>query len=77
MPFLYKQTKARHQNNPAHHRHGQTFCFQGIVDLKPSCAHEAKITFRGRYILIKSGELTVELHDEKHVLNSGDAAQLF
>ncbi|WP_268255802.1 hypothetical protein ACLNGX_11510 [Bacillus velezensis] len=28
-------------------------------------------------ILIKSGELTVELHDEKHVLTSGDAAQLF
>ncbi|AUJ77096.1 hypothetical protein CWD84_09895 [Bacillus siamensis] len=31
MPFLYKQTKARHQNNPAHHRHGQTFCFQGSI----------------------------------------------
>ncbi|AGZ56981.1 hypothetical protein BACIH_2263 [Bacillus amyloliquefaciens] len=42
MLFLYKQTKARHQNNPAHHRHGQTFCFQGIVDLKPGCVHEAK-----------------------------------
>ena len=40
--LLYKQAKARHQNNLAHHRHGQTFCFQGIVDLKPGCAHEAK-----------------------------------
>ncbi|MCY1637041.1 hypothetical protein [Bacillus sp. SL112] len=28
-------------------------------------------------MLIKSGELTVELYDEKHVLTSGDAAQLF
>ncbi|AIU82379.1 cupin domain-containing protein [Bacillus velezensis] len=75
MPFLYKQAKARHQNNLAHHRHGQTFCFQGIVDLKPGCAHEAKSHLGEEYILIKSGELTVELYDEKHVLTSGDALQ--
>lgn len=68
MPFLYKQTKARH------HRHGQTFCFQGIVDLKPGCAHEATSHLGEEYILIKSGELTVELYDEKHMLTSGDAA---
>ncbi|MFW2947486.1 cupin domain-containing protein [Bacillus amyloliquefaciens] len=62
------------RRNPAHHRHGQTFCFQGIVDLKPGCAHEAKSHLGEEYFLIKSGELTVELYDEKHVLTSGDAA---
>ncbi|WGE01700.2 MULTISPECIES: cupin domain-containing protein [Bacillus amyloliquefaciens group] len=45
--------------------------------MKPGCAHEATSHLGEEYFLIKSGELTVELYDEKHVLTSGDAAQLF
>ncbi|WP_231131084.1 cupin domain-containing protein [Bacillus amyloliquefaciens] len=41
--------------------------------MKPGCAHEAKSHVGEEYIFIKSGELTVELQDEKHVRAPGEA----
>lgn len=46
-----------------------------IVELQGGCTHQAKTHLGEEYILIKEGQLTVELAGEKHVLSSGDALQ--
>ncbi|WP_028399946.1 helix-turn-helix domain-containing protein [Ectobacillus panaciterrae] len=46
-----------------------------IVNLKPGFTHQAQTHLGEEYILIKEGELTLDLQGEKHVLASGDAIQ--
>jgi transcriptional regulator with XRE-family HTH domain len=46
-----------------------------VVNLDPGCIHDAKSHLGEEYIVIKEGELVVELDGEKHELSSGDALQ--
>ncbi|WP_028402850.1 helix-turn-helix domain-containing protein [Ectobacillus panaciterrae] len=46
-----------------------------IINLEPGCIHDSKTHLGEEYILIKEGELIVELEGEKHELVSGDALQ--
>ena len=46
-----------------------------IVSLEPGCIHDSKTHLGEEYILIKEGELTVDLEGEQHELVSGDGLQ--
>ncbi|AWB45000.1 DNA-binding protein [Paenibacillus sp. CAA11] len=46
-----------------------------IVTLEPGCVHGEKTHLGEEYILIKEGQLTIQLQGEIYVLGSGDAMQ--
>ncbi|KHD84437.1 helix-turn-helix domain-containing protein [Heyndrickxia ginsengihumi] len=46
-----------------------------IVNLKPGFTHQAEAHLGEEYILIKEGELTIDIEGDVHILRPGDAIQ--